>query len=196
MDPGFGQDHLVPGLDTRYRSAGLPDRILWQCASGFAMVPNEHRAIRDDTSEVGMPRVQMKPLPDYSFACEMFVRTTDLNYGGHLGNDRLLALIHEARVAFLASHGLTELDCGGTSLIMGDTVIMFQSEAFAGDVLRFEVAAAEPSRAGFRLHYRVTRPSDGAAIALVENGMVAFDYETRRIRPLPEAVHAVCVTAE
>jgi acyl-CoA thioesterase FadM len=139
-----------------------------------------------------MPRIQLAALPDYSFQCDLVVRTTDLNYGGHLGNDRLLALIHEARVAFLASHGLTELDCAGVSLILGDTGVIYQGEAFAGDALRFDVAAGESGRCSFRLFYRVTRPRDEAEIALVENGMICFDYQTRRIQPLPSAVKEIC----
>ena len=139
-----------------------------------------------------MSRVQLEPRASYPFATEIAVRTTDLNYGGHLGNDRLLSLVHEARVAWLANHGWSELDCGGAGLIMGDTAIIYQGEAFAGDVLRFEVAAGDPTRAGFRLFYRVTRPSDGAAIALVENGMVCFDYGKRRIARLPETVRDTC----
>jgi acyl-CoA thioester hydrolase len=133
-------------------------------------------------------RLKLEPLAAYRFSCELEVRTTDLNYGGHLGNDRLLSLVHEARVAFLASHGLSEMDFGGASLIMGDTAIVYQSEAYAGDQLTFEVAAAEPSRSGFRLFYRVTRVGDGRAIALVENGMVCFDYATRKITSLPSAL--------
>ncbi len=139
-----------------------------------------------------MPRVQLAPQPEYPFAVDLAVRTTDLNYGGHLGNDRLLSLVHEARVAFLQSHGWTELDCGGAALILGDAVLVYQAEAFAGDLLRFEVAACEPGRAGFRLAYRVTRPADGQAVALVETGMVCFDYAARRIVPVPAAVAAVC----
>ena len=139
-----------------------------------------------------MPRVLLEPRTRYAFSVDLTVRTTDLNYGGHLGNDRLLSLVHEARVAFLAAHGWTELDCGGAALILGDAAVVYRAEAFAGDVLRFEVAACEPGRAGFRLAYRVTRPADGALVALVENGMVTFDYEARRIRPLPPAVAAVC----
>jgi acyl-CoA thioester hydrolase len=138
-----------------------------------------------------MARVQLEPLDRYPFATEMTVRTTDLNYGGHLGNDRLLALIHEARVAFLASHGWSELDCGGVSLILGDTAIVYQAEGFAGDLLQLEVAAGQPTRCGFRLFYRVTRPADGKSIALVENGMVCFDYEARRIARLPDPVKAL-----
>lgn len=143
-----------------------------------------------------MPRIKLTALPAYPFACEIAVRTTDLNYGGHLGNDRLLSLIHEARVAFLAAHGWTELDCGGASLIMGDAAILYQGEAFAGDLLRIETAAGGSSPTGFRLYHRVTRPADGAAVALVETGMVCFDYPTRRMLPVPEAVRAVCTAVD
>lgn len=143
-----------------------------------------------------MARVQLEPREKYPFQTEITVRTTDLNYGGHLGNDRLLALVHEARVAFLTQHGWSEMDCGGTSLIMGDTAIIYQGEAFAGDHLLFEVAMEEPGRCGFRLFYRVTRPSDNRPIALVENGMVCFDYEARRIVRLPETVKALCSLQE
>lgn len=139
-----------------------------------------------------MPRVQLAPRAEYPFATDLVVRTTDLNYGGHLGNDRLLALVHEARVAFLAAHRWSEMDCGGAALILGDAAVVYQAEAFAGDLLRFEVTACEPGRAGFRLAYRVTRPADARAIALVETGMVCFDYAARRIVPVPAAVAAVC----
>ena len=135
-----------------------------------------------------MPRLKLSVREYYGFTCEITVRTTDLNYGGHLGNDRLLSLIQEARVAFLAGYGWSELDFGGVSLIMGDTAVVYQAEAFAGDLLVFEVAAGEPSRSGFRIFYRVTRPADGQAIALVENGMACFDYQSRKVAALPEAV--------
>jgi len=135
-----------------------------------------------------MPRLKLQPRDAYPFACEIVVRTTDLNYGGHLGNDTLLSLVHESRVAFLASHGLSELDFGGASLIMGDTAVVYLGESFAGDALRFEVAAGEPSATGFRLFTRVTRPADGAAVALVENGLVCFDYENRKTVKIPAGV--------
>ncbi|MBU8869369.1 MAG: thioesterase family protein [Gemmatimonadales bacterium] len=139
-----------------------------------------------------MPRVKLEARPAYPFTVEMTVRTTDLNYGGHLGNDRLLSLVHEARVAFLAKHGWSELDCAGVSLILGDTAVVYRAEAFAGEILRFEVAAGEASRSGFRLFYRISRPADEQLIAMVENGMACFDYEDRRVVALPEVVDAIC----
>ena len=133
-------------------------------------------------------RIRLKPRARYDFHFDIPVRVTDINYGGHLGNDRLLSLLHEARSAFLASHGMTEQDCAGVSLTMGDAVIQYRAEAFAGDVLRIEVAAGEPAECGFRLFYRVTRPADGAEVALAETGMAACDYTARRVRPLPDGM--------
>ncbi len=141
-----------------------------------------------------MPRLQLTPRAEYPFRTEITVRTTDLNYGGHLGNDRMLSLIQEARVAWLANHGWSELDCAGCGLIMGDAALVYQSEAFAGDQLVIEVAAGDQTRSGFRLFFRVTRSQDDArdAIALVENGMICFDYQKRRIVALPTSVRSVC----
>ena len=135
-----------------------------------------------------MPRIKLKEKAAYTFSTDIRVRVTDCNYGGHLGNHRLLALLQEARVDFLARFGYSEFDCGGVSLILGDAVINYKNEAFPGDVLRFEVAAGEFGRKGFRLFYRVSRPSDGKLIALAETGMVCYDYTERAIRALPEAV--------
>lgn len=137
-----------------------------------------------------MPRVRLEPRPRYPHAVDLTVRTTDLNYGGHLGNDRLLSLVHEARVAFLASEGWSELDMGGRAVIMADAALTYRGEAFAGDVLRFETAAAEVERSGVRLCHRVTRPADGTLIALAETGLAGFDYAARRVAPWPDAVHA------
>lgn len=139
-----------------------------------------------------MPRLQLKPKDTYPFRTKITVRVTDLNYGGHLGNDSLISLIHEARCRFLASYGWTEMDCGGTALILGDAAVVYQGEAFGGDVLQFEAVAGESGRCGFRLFFRVTRISDQTAIALVENGMICFDYNKRKIQPLPEKVREIC----
>lgn len=142
-----------------------------------------------------MPRVQIQALAKYDFSVEIVVRTTDLNYGGHLGNDRLLTLVHEARVAFLAAKGWSELDCAGVGLIMGDVAAIYKGEAFAGDRLIFKMAAGEPSRCGFRIFHSVTRKSDAAKIALVETGMTCFDYKSRKVAALPEDVQQICTFA-
>jgi len=41
----------------------------------------------------------------FQFSCQLPVRITDINYGGHVGNDRLLVFAHEARMRFLQHYG-------------------------------------------------------------------------------------------
>jgi len=139
-----------------------------------------------------MARIKLKPLAHYSFIIEIKVRITDINFGGHLGNDQLLSLINEARSQFLAQHGFTELDCGGVPTMMTDAAVLYQGESFFGDVLKFEVAAGEATAIGFRIFFKVTRTSDGKPIALAETGFVCIDYKTKKILLLPDAVKTIC----
>ena len=139
-----------------------------------------------------MTRIKLEPRAAYDFVVPITVRTTDVNYGGHLGNDRLLALLQEARVAFLGVYGWSEMDCAGVGLIMSDAVIVFRAEAFAGDVLHIEVTPFAASRAGFRLSYRATRQADETLIALAESGLACFDYAARQVVPLPDRIREIC----
>jgi acyl-CoA thioesterase FadM len=133
-----------------------------------------------------MARVQIA-LPDqFPFATEIEVRITDLNYGRHLGNDSMLSLLHEARVRFLAAHGMNEGDVGGRMLIMADAAVVYRAEAFAGDRLKFEVAVADVGRAACDLVYRVTRPTDGRLVAEAKTGVVFLDAATRKVVRLPD----------
>ena len=52
----------------------------------------------------------------FNFSCQIPVRITDINYGGHVGNDTVLSIIHEARMQFFKSMGYTEMDFGGDGL--------------------------------------------------------------------------------
>jgi len=120
------------------------------------------------------------------FTLEIPIRISDINYGGHLGNDAVLAIVHEARIRFLAQHGYTELQCAGSGLIMADALIVFRSEAFHGDVLRADVSIGEISGAGFQLFTRLVNRATQAEVARIRTGMVFFDYARRRPVPVPQ----------
>ena len=75
-----------------------------------------------------MERVKIH-LPDaFAFSTVITIRITDLNYGGHVGNDTFLSLIHEARQQFLMSHGYKELSFEGAELIQTDAAIEYKRE--------------------------------------------------------------------
>ena len=132
-----------------------------------------------------MPRVRIELPATFPFATEIPVRITDINYGGHLGNDALLALLHEARLQFLKHHGFTEADVGGCGMLMVDAAISYREEVFYGDVLRIEVAVTDPRRIGCDFVYRVTKTGTGAVAAEAKTGMAFFDYRERKVQKMP-----------
>jgi acyl-CoA thioester hydrolase len=131
-----------------------------------------------------MGRIKLEMPTVYSFKTELTVRITDINYGGHLGNANVLALMHEARVRFLKSFGYSEIDVEGYGTIMLDSVVIYKAQAFAGDILRIEVTAGDFSRLGCDIFYRITNRESGAEVVLAKTGIAIFDYANqKRISP-------------
>lgn len=133
-----------------------------------------------------MARLKLTLPQSFAFYTRIQVRITDVNYGNHLGNDALLSLLHEARMQYLISHDFTEMDFAGAGLIMSDAAIEFKSEAFYGDVLKAYVTAADFSRVGFDLYYKLVKEDDSAVVALAKTGMVCFDYKSKKITAVPD----------
>jgi acyl-CoA thioester hydrolase len=129
-------------------------------------------------------RIKIDLPAHFSFQTELPIRITDLNYGGHLGNDALLSLLHEVRVQFLKQHGYSEMDFGGAGLIMADVGIVYKGEGFYGDTLTVQVQATEFNKYGFDLVYMLTN-QDGKEIAQAKTGMLCFDYTARKLRGVP-----------
>jgi acyl-CoA thioesterase FadM len=109
-----------------------------------------------------------------------------VNYGGHLGNDKLLLYAHEARVQVLQTVGFTELDCGGHGLIMADAEIVFKAEAFWGEVLEITLFAGGATGSSFSMYYLFEKQVAGEKkiVAQARTGIVAFDYTSRKVVPL------------
>lgn len=137
-----------------------------------------------------MARIQVELPSSFIFSCTIPVRITDLNYGGHVGNDTVLSIIHEARVQFLQSLGYTEKNIGGVGMIMGDVAIVFKNELFYGDQVQAHVAVTEISRATFDLVYKLEKDNNGKMldVAHAKTGMVCFDYEKRKPVAIPVEV--------
>lgn len=123
--------------------------------------------------------------PDRSPLCLLHipVRIGDINYGGHVGNDAILSIIHEARMQWLSRAGLTELELGGHGLIMADVMIAYRGESFYGDTLVVKLYAAEITARSFDLLYHITAERSGQEMLIAEakTGMLCFDYKERKI---------------
>jgi acyl-CoA thioester hydrolase len=135
-----------------------------------------------------MGRVKLKfPADNPLFTATISVRIGDINYGGHVGNDAVLSIIHEARMQMLAASGYAET-AGVGSMIMADVMIAYKGEAFYGDTLTVKIYAEEIAPRSFDLLYHISaiRNNISADIAHGKTGMVCFDYETRKLAPMTD----------
>ena len=131
-----------------------------------------------------MSRVKIT-LPEYfNFKTTIPVRITDLNYGNHLANDKVLSIIHEARVQFLHSYGWSEMDLAGVGIIMADVAVEYKNQAFYNDQLEIAIAVGDFSRVSFDIFYQIS--IENKIIAKVKTGIVTFDYTKNKVVEVPE----------
>ena len=135
-----------------------------------------------------MPRTKLVLPEHFSFTTEIPVRITDLNYGGHVGNDSILSILHESREQFLRSHDYREMDLAGVGLIMSDVTIEFKNELFYGDILRASVTASEFYRVGFDLYYKLEKKvaDKWVTVSTARTGMVCYDYKLKKLVAVPK----------
>jgi acyl-CoA thioesterase FadM len=132
-----------------------------------------------------MARIKIEIPNKFIFRTELPIRITDINYGGHLGNDSLLSIIHEARVRFLNHIGYTESNVEGNGIIMIDAGVQYKSEGFYGDELSVEIAVNYFTGIGCDFVYRLTNKNTNKEIAVAKTGIVFFNYEKRKTVPVP-----------
>lgn len=134
-----------------------------------------------------MNRIKIELPASFHFSTMLTIRVTDLNYGGHVGNDSFLALIQEARQQFLRSHGYEELSIAGFGLIMADVAIEFKKELNYGDVVKISVAADGFDKRGFDLFYllEVIDGEKNFVAGKAKTGMMCFDYVNKKKIAVP-----------
>ena len=142
-----------------------------------------------------MARIKLKKKKKKLAPITIPVRITDINYGNHVGNDSLVAILHEARVQWLKSLAYTELDVEGAGLIMSELAVEYISESFYGDVLKISVASGEISRVGFELYYllETSRGGEHITVAKAKTGMVCYDYTLKKVVAVPEKLKYILV---
>ena len=133
-----------------------------------------------------MARIKIDMPENYSFTTEMPVRISDINYGGHLSNDAVLSMVHEARIRYLNSYNYTELDIDGASIIMTDSAIVYKAEGFHSDQVQIDVAVGDFNKYGCDIYYLLSNKKTAVEIAHAKTGIVFFDYNERKVIAVPE----------
>lgn len=133
-----------------------------------------------------MTRIKIDLPKKFIFFTEIPLRITDINYGGHLGNDSVLSIFQEARIRFLKEFGYSEIDIEGSSIIMTDAAVQYKSQGYYGDVLVVEVSVDDIQKAGCDFYYRSINKLSGKEVAVGKTGIAFFDYHKNKITSVPE----------
>ncbi len=137
-----------------------------------------------------MQRLKLQLPSTFSFSVLIAVRITDINYGGHLGNDSLLTLLHEARMQYLHHYGYSELNLAGVGMIMADAAIEYKQEVKYGDTLKVYVTATDFDKLGFDIYYKavIVKDDTETLAAKAKTGMICFDYAAGKKVSVPDEV--------
>jgi acyl-CoA thioesterase FadM len=132
------------------------------------------------------------PAP-FCFQTELTVQVSDINYGGHVGNERYLLFAQEARIRFLASIGCSEMHFGPFGLALTEAHVEYFHELFHGNTVRISVAIGTLSRASFDCFYVIKLQKDDREIesATIKTSMVCFDYKERKVRSIPDELRTI-----
>lgn len=135
-------------------------------------------------------RIRIKFNSDPIFTTRVKVRISDINYGGHVGNDSILSIMHEARLSMLKQWYFTEMNAGGCGLIMADSAVQYKAESFHGDEIEVLIYVENLSSISFDLLYKLctVRDQKSIDIAYAKTGMIAFDYSERKVVEIPNSL--------
>ena len=142
-----------------------------------------------------MARIKIDLPSKFSFSTTIPVRITDINFGGHVGNDTILSLVHEARAQFFTHCGYDELNFAGAGTIMSDVAIEYKNQTYYGDFILASVAVGEITKVAFDLFYKLEkRSADGklVPVAFAKTWMVCYDYDLKKVTAIPaEAINKI-----
>ena len=133
-----------------------------------------------------MPRVKVHIKAPTLFFTDLRVRITDLNYGNHLANDKVLSMIHEARVRFFNELGYGETDIEGLGIIMSDAEIEYKNQGFYNDLIRIEITIDNLHKKGFDFFYKLENTHTGKIIARIKTAIIFFDYSMQKPSVIPQ----------
>jgi len=137
-----------------------------------------------------MQRIKLSLPEKFAFTTSIRIRISDINYGGHVGNDAFLSLIHEARVQFYKHFGYSELNIGGVATIMADVAIEYKKELLQGNLVYIDVTANDFDKLGFDIYYHLYLLENDKPITAgkAKTGIMCFDYATKKKVAIPAEV--------
>lgn len=129
-----------------------------------------------------------KLILNMEFLAKYTVGIGDINYGGHLGNDKALLIFHDARIQFLNHFGLSELNIGEEKgIIMVDAQIKYLHQVSLHDALSIAIDIEIENTKKFVVHYLVKNSKSQKDVISGSTGMLCFDYAVQKVKQIPDS---------
>ncbi|WP_300356086.1 thioesterase family protein [Fusobacterium sp.] len=119
----------------------------------------------------------------YEMAYKVIV--SDINYGGHMGNERALIIFQQARMEWLNSIGYDEANIEGKGLIQLESHVYYLKEVFLGENLLCKIVNVQMDRITFEIQYEIINKNSDVVIKGTTK-MAIFDYEKKKISRIPK----------
>jgi len=131
------------------------------------------------------------------FSSTYVVTIGDINYGGHLGNERALLIFQDARIRFLEHLGFAERNIGeGVGIVVVESGCSYLRQVFLHEELDVHIEIEEMAGKKFTLRYTVFRGGDGEKVITGFTVILAYNYSLRKVVQLPEGFVQKCAGLE
>lgn len=137
-----------------------------------------------------MNKVNIEDFKNEKFKYQTFVRVGDLNYGNHLAHDKLITILHDARVCFFKEYQLQEINIENQySLLVTSLTVNYISQAYLGDIISVIIFCDDIKNASFELKYKVS--NQDSVVALCSTTLVCYNQEKRRPDKIPKSLLSI-----
>ena len=131
-----------------------------------------------------MARVTLVLPEQFFYITDITVGSSDINAGGHVGNDQMIMLLSVARNRFFDSLNINPIDLGDITMVAADLAATYRSESFLNDVLQFELGFMDFNKYGVDMMFRVSK-AEGELVVLAKTGFVFVNKETKQVAAIP-----------
>lgn len=119
------------------------------------------------------------------FSIKYKIKDEDINYGGHVGNERALLFFQMVRIKFFESLGLSELNIGDNiGVIQRNSFVEYNKELFLDDEITIQITDIQLEKNKFNIYYEVYNQENKLAI----NGstlLLPFSYTEKKLKRVP-----------
>jgi acyl-CoA thioester hydrolase len=126
-------------------------------------------------------------LTEYRFFHPIQVRYGDIDAQRHVNNAKYLSYAEQARQEYFQALGLWDgKDYDAIGIILLEVTCRFVSPITLGQAIKVGVRTTRLGNKSMDTEYSIVSAEDDQEFALGKAILVAYDYRTRRTKPIPE----------